>query len=162
MNMNLWSGAVLALSLTALGGARADESLPAAKVPAPVLAAVTTRYANARQVAWSKEREAGAIQYEVKLEQATQHLEVTLDGAGKVLAEEIEIELKAAPAAVQKAFAASKYGAWTLHKVEQITDGQEATKLTFEIAADQKAERVEVVFDANGKQLSVELHHKKQ
>lgn len=162
MNMNRWGGAVVVLSLTVLSGVRADEALPAAKVPAPVLAAVQTRYANARQVAWSKEREAGAVQYEVKLVQAATHLEVTLDPSGKVLSEETEIEFKAAPAAVQKAFADSKYGAWTLHKVEQIADGQDATKLTFEIAADHSSERIEVVFDPSGKQLFEELHHKKK
>ena len=87
---------------------------------------------------------------------------MTLDPSGKVLSEETEIEFKAAPAAVQKAFADSKYGAWTLHKVEQIADGQDATKLTFEIAADHSSERIEVVFDPSGKQLFEELHHKKK
>jgi hypothetical protein len=150
-----------ALSLVSLQAAWGDQSLFKSKVPAPVLSAVASRYTNARQTGWSKEREAGTIQYEVNLDQASKKLEVTVDASGKILSEETEIALATAPAAVQKAFAGSKYGTWTLHTVEQITDGEDAAKMSFEIAADQGVQRVEVVFDAAGKQLSHELHQKK-
>ena len=161
MKLHFVAGLLAAALCASLAVRAAESAVKNADVPAAVKDAVEKRYAGAKQLGWEMEVEEGKTRYEVKLEQGKDHLEVSVTSEGKVLSEESELAYSAVPEAVKKAFAAGKYGAWKVHKAEKIVDGQDAAKVSYEVAAKQGSEGVEVVFDASGKQLKEELSHGK-
>ncbi len=140
------SSKVIAILLCSpLAALAADQKLAAAQVPEVVKTAVTTRYATAKQLGWSKEVEHGKTEFEAKLDNG---LEVTVSPEGKILSEESPIAFEQVPEAARQAFAASKYGKWKIRKAEKIVEGD---KTQYEIAAHEGKAGVEVVIDEQGK-----------
>ena len=144
--------ALLAAVLAAPLAARASEkALKKADVPAPVLETVARMYADAKQTGYQKEVEKGKTEYEVKLERGKEKMEVSLTADGKILNEESVVAFEDVPEAVRNAFAASKYGKWKVRKAEKIVEGEDAARVSYEIAAQYGRDFAEVVFDSAGK-----------
>ncbi len=121
------------------------------QVPKAVLAAVAKKYPAAKPTGFSKELEAGKTTYEVRLAEGTRKLDIDVSPSGELMAEEETIALEAAPEAVRKAFAASKYAGWEVKHVERAVQVGNEDAPTFEVLVVQGKQRAEIAFDKDGK-----------
>lgn len=118
------------------------------QLPAPVRAAVHTKYPDAKVLGVEKEKN----DYEIKMTVDGAGTELTVAFDGTVLAEERVVAFKSMPAQLQKAFADSPEKTLAVERVEEVTEKGEKT---YEIAGKRAdGKRVEVIITAKG-QLTV-------
>jgi hypothetical protein len=137
--------------------ARADDEKPVkeSEVPKPVIDAVKKKYPTAAMKEFTREEEEGKVSFEVKVElkekEKTRTIEVVCSPEGKIQAEEEKISEADVPANVKKALAESKYGKWTIKKVERIIKDEKESDPFFEFLLVDGKKKAEVVFDKTGK-----------
>lgn len=139
--------------------ARAGEQrIARADVPKPVLATIEKRFPSAKQLGFERETEKGKVIYEANLLDGTRRIDVDVSPEGALLVVEETIKLEAAPDAVRKGLAASKYAKMPVTKSEKVThyEADKVTSVAFEFVVGPSAKRVEVVFAENGKILKEE------
>ncbi len=121
MNMNryLSTGMALAVCLvTAVSAQEAiEQKLKLKDVPAPVVAAATKAYPNAKIREWAKENEAGKPQYEASIVEGATKPDLLFAPNGAVVAVEEVISQAELPAAVQNTIKA-KYPQGVIHTAE--------------------------------------------
>ncbi len=80
------------------------QKIKADKVPAPVKAALTKAYPNAKEIGWDKEGK----DFEASFENGKDELSVVFDAKGAILETEKEIKVSELPAKVQAALKGQK------------------------------------------------------
>src|SRR5690349_3414862 len=118
--MNKWIAfALLAIAPAASAG---EKKISRAEVPKPALSAIEKHFPAARQLGFERDEEGGKLVYEANLMDGTRRLDVDLAPDGALLAVEETIKLEAAPDAVRKSLAASKYGRQPVSKAEKVSE----------------------------------------
>jgi hypothetical protein len=145
--------------LLGAGAAQAGETkIARTDVPKPVLATIQKQFPNAKQLGFERETEAGKVVYEANLLDGGRRIDVDVSPEGALLVVEETIKLEAAPDAVRKGLAASKYGKMPVTKSEKVThyEKEKPTSVAYEFVVGGGARRVEVVLGENGKILKEE------
>lgn len=142
------------LAIPAASSAKEEKSLAIEQIPAeaakPILAA-----AGKATLTLKKEKEDGVEAYEAKWEASGHKHEITVTPAGEVLSEEEIVALESAPEAVRTAI---KAAGGELIAVEKITEkGTASYEAAFKVAEG----KLEVKYDASGKELKRETEKKK-
>jgi hypothetical protein len=160
--------AAVALGLCSPGAARADEKpVKESEVPKPCLDAVKKKYPAAELKGFSREEEKGKVTYEVEIEvkagekTKARKIDVELSPEGKIVCEEETIAKDDLPEKVKKALADSKYGKWDVKRVERIVHDEKDADASYELVVTSGDEKVEVVFDKDGKITKEEIKKKK-
>lgn len=136
----LWSASALAED--------GDVEIAVTALPAPVTAAVLAKWPGATIDGAEQE----GADYEVRFLDGGKRLEAKFDAAGTLLETEVIIAVTEAPAEVQ-ATLTSKYGKWTVTKVEAETT---PTTSTYEAHLARGEKGLEVEMDAKGVVLATE------
>lgn len=154
---------VLCLTALALAAAScskgSDAELSAKEVPEAVQAAVKATFPKAVVKEYSKvaDEPGGLIEAELVIAEAgtTRRVDLVLAPDGRITETRYTIELKDAPEAARKAFAAEPEGKADLEKVKRIEKaGAEANPL-FQFRVEDKAgKELRLLFDAAGKLIS--------
>jgi uncharacterized membrane protein YkoI len=126
----------------------AEKKISFDQLPAPVKAAVQRAFGKSKILSVEEEREEGKLVYEVKAKHEGHVVELELTGEGTVIAEERQLKLEEAPAAIRQAVTSSLPAGGKVEGVEQVT---EAGVVTFEVAV-KKADgaRVELIIQGDG------------
>lgn len=136
-----------------------EKSLTLDQVPAQVAAAIKTA-AGAEKVKIKAEKEDGVDAFEAKWSVGGHKHEITVKPDGAVISEEEAIALESAPAPVQAAIK-SLASAGELEVVEKVTEHAAAGAVTiYEAAFESKEGKLEVKFDATGKETARETEKK--
>jgi uncharacterized membrane protein YkoI len=137
--------AAKAPSTKAPAAAKAPKTVDLSKYPAPVRATIEAETKNATIKGVSKETEKGVVQYEVETIVNGHTRDFNVDPSGKILVDEEEIALDAAPAAVRDAL---KPYAKVL-RLEKVTHNG---TITYEASVQAKnGKKSSLELDANGK-----------
>lgn len=147
--------ALLAIAPAASAG---ERKIARAEVPKPVLQAIEKHFPAAKQLGFEREEEHGKLIYEANLMDGTRRLDVDVAPDGSLLAVEETIKLEAAPDAVRKSLAASKYGKQTVTKAEKVSEykADKVASVAYEFVVGAGERRVEVVIAESGKILKEE------
>ncbi len=113
----------IATAAMACAAGAAEKKLQMKDLPAAVQLAAQNEQKNAEIKGFSKEVEHGVTEYEIETVRNGKHRDVTVDGAGKLLAVEEETSLDSIPAAARAAIL-KKIGSGKLNTVETITKGE--------------------------------------
>jgi hypothetical protein len=154
----LGAGTVSALLMLAAFAHGDEQEVPLGKVPKPVLQAVKDRFGGAEVTGASREREEGALVYEVAIEDKGQRIDVTLSPEGEILLIEREIAAGDLPAAVAKTLQ-DRYADATYRIVEQIAkvDNKQEKVVSYEVLlVTAEAKMLEVEITAEGEVLHEE------
>ncbi len=119
-----------------------DETFVAAK------AAFTAKYPTVKKAKWSIEKP-GEFEVEFTLNRAESS--ALFDATGKLLETETEVELSQLPQAV-KTTITKDFAGYKLDEIEKATDAKGIT--TYDMEAVKGKDKLELIFDANGKLLS--------
>src|SRR5262245_46924881 len=111
----------LIVLVTASAAVAREEKVRLDRVPAPVMDAVKARFPAARPTEAAKETEKGELVYEVGLEDAGRHVDVTLTPSGQLLLLERTLPREELPKAVAEALGRAYPGA-TYRTVEEIVE----------------------------------------
>ena len=141
----------MAIALLSVSIQASERKLKEADVPKAVIDAVKTAHPDAKITGFEEEKEQGKTVYEVSLGEGANKVELDVSPDGKILTTETVIALNAVPGEVQKAFGASKYGKWTVKKVEKVVDTGHEQDPRFEYQVSNAGKRAEVVFANDGK-----------
>lgn len=137
--------------LTAWAASDADENVPEAEVPRPVLQAVSKRYPVATARSFHKEQKSGRPQYEVEVtldeNGGTRKFTLEVSPVGEILSEEALITFDELPSAVKDAVRTSRYGKNAVERVERETKNR---KTTYEIVVAVTRGTRELVYDTDG------------
>jgi len=117
---------LIALLVPAAVSAR-EEKVRLDRVPAPVMDAVKARFPSARATEAAKEEEKGQLVYEIGLEEAGRHVDVTLTPSGDMLLIERSIPKEELPRAVTDALSRAYPGAGyrTVEEIVEVQAGRE-------------------------------------
>jgi hypothetical protein len=150
--LTAFAASVLVLSM-GVSGARAGEekTIKQSDVPGPVLGAVAKKYPNAKMKKFETEQDEGKPIFEVQVTSGKDQISIDVSPEGKILAEETVIKPSDLPAPVKAGLAASKYKTWKLAKAEKVIENEKDDSPAYEVVVQQKKEKVEVVFDKDGK-----------
>jgi uncharacterized membrane protein YkoI len=142
---------VLSISSVALCEEKEDSKVALDQAPAAVQAAVKKVIGTNKMEELTKETEDGKVVYEVEFEANDVDHSASISEDGKVLEEEMEVEMKDLPAAVAKAFkdAAGKDG-----EVEEAEKVMADGKTFYEAEVESGEETFEVKVAEDGKVLS--------
>ncbi len=130
-----------------LAGSASAQKLKVAQVPAAVVAGFNRQFPQAREVKWEKEGE----QYEAGFEQGKQELSALLDASGKLVETETEINVDQLPAAV-RATLARQYKGIKIKEAAKIV-AADTGAVTYEAEIAQSGKTVDVLFDAEGREV---------
>ena len=126
----------------------AEKKLTFDQLPLPVKATVQKVLGQSKILSVEEERDEGKIVYEVKAKHEGHVIELALTADGVVVAEEREIKLEEAPAAIRRAVTTSLPTGGKIEGVEQVT---EAGVTSFEVAVRKTdGARVELIVQADG------------
>jgi len=135
------------------GQAAEEQKVPLDKVPKAVMDSVKARFANAKLIGASSEKDGDKLIYEVELEFKGLHHDVTLEPNGTMILIEREISFKDLPKKVQKTLETANPKATykLIEEVIKVKDGKETLEYyeAHLLTADQKEIEVEVL--PNGK-----------
>lgn len=125
----------------------------AADVPKAVTDAVKKKYPDARIVSAKQEadRKEGKSIYWVRLERGKQEMDIDVDADGKIVSEEMPVESSAVPENVQNSLKNSRYGDWTIKRVERVTLGEKEETAHHEVLVQKGKQQKELVFAPDGK-----------
>jgi hypothetical protein len=142
--------AVLALASVAFAG---EKKVSRSEVPGPVIAAVEKRFPAAKMIGFEREEEAGKVVFEVQLQDGARRLDLDVSPDGKILSSEEAIPFQAAPEAVRKSVATSKYGKLDIKKAEKVLEYRDdrISSTSYEIALVGRDLRAWLVVDEAGK-----------
>ncbi|HET9298964.1 MAG TPA: PepSY domain-containing protein [Candidatus Polarisedimenticolaceae bacterium] len=117
---------LVALLVPAAVAAR-EEKVRLDRVPQPVMDAVKARFPTAKPTEAAKEEEKGQLVYEVGLEDAGRHVDVTLSPTGEMLLIERTIPKGELPGAVTEALSRAYPGAGyrTVEEIVEVQAGHE-------------------------------------
>jgi hypothetical protein len=150
----------IAIGFLFLAGAASagERKIARNEVPKPVLATLEKRFPAARQLAFEREVEKGKVVFEAQLLDGSRRLDVDVAPDGRLLAVEETIKLDAAPEAVRKGLAGSKYAKLPVVKTEKVMEykNETVTATSFELVLGTGEKRMEVVFSESGKILKEE------
>ena len=135
---------VLASVIFAVTAANAQK-VKEAEVPAEVKASFTKKYAAAKVKGWEKEKG----NYEAEFDYNKAEMSVVMDPKGNILETETEINVSELPKAVAS-YCAEKYKGKKVKEASKIVNAKGETTYEAEI------EKMDVIFDANGKFLKEE------
>jgi hypothetical protein len=141
---------VVACAGVALAG---EKKIARTAVPQPVLAALAKHFPSAKQLGFAREEEKGKVIFEAQLQDGSRRLDVDVTPDGKLAAVEETIAPDAAPEAVRKGVAASKYAKATVMKAEKVQsyEDDKVASTAYEFVVRAKHQKVEIVLDEAGK-----------
>src|SRR5262249_15164221 len=141
--------AVLAVAGVAAAG---EKKIDRAAVPKPVLGAIEKHFPSAKQLGFEREDEKGKIIFEARLQDGARRLDVDISPDGKLMAVEETIRYDAAPEAVRKSVAASKYAKFNVVRAEKVQEykDEKVAATNYELLVSAKDKRVELVLDETG------------
>jgi hypothetical protein len=145
---------LVSIALFCAGVAAAGEKkIARTDVPQPVLAALAKHFPSAKQLAFAREQEHGKVIFEAELQDGARRLDVDVTPEGKLAAVEETIAFDAAPEAVRKGVAASKYAKFTVTKAEKVQsfEDDKVASTAYEFVVKAKNQKVEIVLDEAGK-----------
>jgi hypothetical protein len=142
---------VLVLSIALPASALAGEK-PVAKsaVPKPVLQEVKTAYPKATILETVTETEENKTLYEVRLKDGASRVDLKIDAAGKLVAQEHILDPKAAPAAVLNAALAPPHADWKVTKVEKVDNLETPAESGYEVLIEKAGAKREVLLTMTG------------
>jgi hypothetical protein len=143
---------ILALGIGLAGRASAREQrVDRAEVPGAVVSAVLSKYPKGTLTRFTKEQEHGSTVYEVNVEIGTERREVEVSPDGKLLGEERTLAFEETPAAVQHAFAHSRYAKGKVVRAEESRRYVPTEKVTYELLVKVEGRKLELAYDYEGK-----------
>jgi hypothetical protein len=162
-------GLALLFLLAAVSHAREDkdkekDKLDLDKIPKKVMDALKAKFPKAKIHKWTKEKEAGAVVYDIEFKQGDQKFEADIKEDGTIVNYEEEVQAKDLPAAVKKTVD-KKYPKAKLKEIMKITDIKDKKEVRggYEIVletADKK--EVEITVADDGKVLEDSGEEKKK
>jgi Putative beta-lactamase-inhibitor-like, PepSY-like len=151
MNRLFATFAGIAGALVAGSAQGSEKTIDKAAVPVPVLQAVTAKYPKATVNETVAETEDERTLYEVRLSTGTEQVDLKLDAAGKLLAEERPIALENVPQAVRAGLSGSRYANWQIKRFERIDNFEHPGQSGFEALVEKKGKEKEILFSIQGK-----------
>jgi uncharacterized membrane protein YkoI len=134
-------GGALAVSLLA-----AEKKVKLESLPAAVQAAVKEQTQGATLVGVSKEKEKGKTLYEIEMKVGGKTRDLTVDAAGQIVLDEVEVEISTIPAAAREAIEKKAVGG-KIKLVEKIT---QAGSVRYEAQIEKRRKTSEFTVNADG------------
>src|SRR5262249_6876914 len=130
-----------------------EKPIPRSDVPKPVLTAIERHFPAAKQLGFERDEEKGKIIFEARLLDGARKLAVDLAPDGKLIAVEETIKFEAAPEAVRKTIASSRYGKLAVIRAEKVLEYKDdkLTSTAYEFLLGTPDRKVELVLDESGK-----------
>jgi hypothetical protein len=116
----------------------------------------SARYPKATVDEILQEVEGGRTLYEVRLSGGGGKVDLKLDEAGKLVAEERPVAREAVPTKVFHTLSVSKYGHWTIKQIEEVDNLERPELSGYEFRVSRKAKERELLFSKEGRLLSDE------
>ncbi len=131
----------------------ADEKVvKQADIPPAVLDAVNKKYPGAKKLSFAREGKAEKDAYEVTISDRGRKIDIGLSPEGRILIEEHLIGLEAVPREVRKTLADSpKYKKWRVERSERVVTEENEAAPTYELVVAKGNNKVQLVFDKDGK-----------
>ncbi len=134
----------------AVSAAATEQRVDKAVVPSAVLAAISGKYPKGTMTRFTREVAHGVTVFEVNVAVAKEGREVEVSVDGKILGEERTIPFHATPAAVQQAFARSRFAKGTVLRAEESTRYLPIRKVTYELLVELGKRKLELDYDPGG------------
>jgi hypothetical protein len=137
---------IFALALVSFLSLAQEQQVKKTSVPKVILESFQKSYPQAVIKGYAKEKEKGAVSYEIESVDGVVHRDVQYSADGKVLSIEESIEKKNLPAAVQQSME-KQFPKAHMKSCEKLTKGD---VVQFEVVLQQGKKAEEVVFAADG------------
>lgn len=139
-----------AASLLAAQTQAAEKKVQKADVPKPVLDAIATKFPGAKLTGFEQIGDDGKT-YEVNFQVGGTKMEAQLSSDGKIVVEESKIAAEHLPKPVKAGLTSSKYKGWKIASAEKVVKEGKTDAPSYELLLQNKAAKMEVVFDHEGK-----------